>query len=302
MKAIILAGGSGSRLYPMTSIVSKQLQPIYDKPMIFYPLSSLMLCGVKEYLIISTIRDTPFIQTLLGDGSAYGISIQYEVQLVPAGLPQAFIIGEKFIGQDDVIMMLGDNILYGDITFLEHAVDLHIHRSDKFRGRIFAYYVDDPRSYGVVELEKSSARVISIEEKPESPRSNYAIPGIYIFDCTVSQRAKHLHRSARGELEMVDIMKSYLAEQSLGVEIIGRGVTWFDTGTPEAMLEAGLMIASIEKRSGMKIASLEEIALRRKYLSLSQFAKRLEQIPHSPYRKYLERVYTEVFQEEECHF
>jgi glucose-1-phosphate thymidylyltransferase len=293
MKAILLAGGSGTRLYPMTAIVSKQLQPVYDKPMIFYPLSLLMLCGIREFLIISTERDTPLMQKLLGDGSAYGIQIAYEIQKHPRGLSDAFIIGEKFIGDDNVTMVLGDNLFHGDLSFLERAVQAQQSGSDSYRGRIFGYYVDDPRSYGVIEFEKNTRRVLSIEEKPKHPKSNYAIPGIYVFDNTVAGRAKALKPSTRGEIEIVDLMKSYEQENTLGVEVIGRGVTWFDTGTPESLLEAGLMISSIEKRSGVKIACLEEIALRRGFLSRAEFVERMELIPVSPYRSYLQKVYDE---------
>lgn len=278
----------------MTAIVSKQLQPVYDKPMIFYPLSLLMLCGIKEYLIISTERDTPFIKMLLGDGAKFGIDIQYAVQKEPRGLPEAFIIGEEFIGDEDVTLILGDNIFYGDLIFFEHAVRAQKEQQDTYRGRVFGYYVDDPRNYGVAEFEKATGKILSIEEKPKEPKSNYAIPGLYIFDKTVGARARALQPSPRGEIEIVDLMKSYLNEEQLKIELIGPGVTWFDTGTALSLLDAGQMIAAIEKRSGIKIACLEEIALRLKFLTPDQFQEKLEVLPNSPYRQYLHRVYLEV--------
>ena len=290
MKGIILAGGSGTRLYPMTSVLSKQLQPIYDKPMIFYPLSVLMLAGIKEILIISTERDTPHIEKLLGDGSAYGIELKYVVQEAPRGLAEAFILGEDFIGQDNVALILGDNLFQGEINFFRNAVDAQESGTTPFKARVFGYYVEDPRAYGVVELDKDSGKVLSIEEKPKNPKSHYALPGIYIFDKSVSARAKSQKPSPRGELEITDLMLSYLKDGELGVQMIGRGVTWLDTGTAESLLEAGQIIHAIEKRQGLKVACLQEIALRKGFLSKEQYLAKLEMVPKSPYKDYLLRV------------
>lgn len=290
MKGIILAGGAGTRLYPMTRVLSKQLQPVYDKPMIFYPLSILMLVGIKEILIISTERDTPHIRELLQDGSAYGIKIEYRVQAAPKGLSEAFIIGEDFIGDDNVTMILGDNLFHGEISFLKSAVDAQEKGEDGYRGRVFGYYVEDPRRYGVVELDKKSGAVLSIEEKPQNPRSNYALPGIYIFDNRVASKARSQKPSPRGELEIVDLMKSYLADGELGVQMIGRGVTWLDTGTPESLLEAGHLIMQIEKRQGLKVACLHEIALRKGFVDKAFFVNEVERLPECPYKEYLNRV------------
>lgn len=290
MKGIILAGGSGTRLYPMTSVLSKQLQPIYDKPMIFYPLSILMLAGIKDILIISTERDTPHIENLLGDGSSYGIKLQYQVQTAPRGLAEAFILGEKFIGHENVALILGDNLFQGEINFFRDAVKAQEDANTSFKARVFGYYVEDPRAYGVVEMERESGRVLSIEEKPQQPKSHYAIPGIYIFDNTAPARAKAQKPSLRGELEITDLMHSYLKEDQLGVQIIGRGVTWLDTGTCESLLEAGQIIHAIEKRQGFKVACLQEIAIRKGYLSKPEYLKQLEKVPKSPYKDYLLRV------------
>ena len=290
MKGIILAGGAGTRLYPMTQVLSKQLQPIYDKPMIFYPLSLLMLGGIRDILIISTERDTPHIINLLGDGSAYGIKLQYAVQAEPKGLAEAFIIGKDFIGGDDVTLILGDNLFFGEIGFFKSAIEAQVTKANDCRARMFGYYVEDPRRYGVVEVDKSSGRVISIEEKPAEPKSNYAIPGIYVFDKTVSHRAEIQKPSRRGELEITDLLSSYLGEGVLAYQLIGRGVTWLDTGTPEALLEAGQLIASIEKRQGLKVACLHEIALRKGFLNTEEFTRELEKIPSCPYKQYLIRV------------
>lgn len=293
MKGIILAGGSGTRLYPMTQVLSKQLQPIYDKPMIFYPLSILMLSGIKDILIISTERDTPHIVSLLGDGSQYGIKLQYKVQSAPRGLAEAFILGEDFIGDNNVTLILGDNLFHGEISFLKKAVEAQENKSDSFRGRIFGYYVENPRAYGVAEFDKETKKIISIEEKPQNPKSHYALPGIYIFDNTVAVRAKKQKPSKRGELEIVDLMLNYHTEDSLGLEIIGRGVTWLDTGTPESLLEAGHFVSSIEKRQGLKVACLEEIALRKGFLDKNGFIKSLEHVPDCPYKNYLKTVLEE---------
>lgn len=294
MKGIILAGGSGTRLYPMTKIVSKQLQPIYDKPMIFYPLSMLMLSGIREILIISTPKDIPLFEQLLGDGDEYGINIRYKVQDAPRGLSEAFILGEEFIANDDVCMILGDNLFHGDINFFKDAVKSQISKEDKFKGRVFAYQVEDPRRYGVVEFDRKSGQVLSIEEKPEVPRSNFALPGLYIFDKTVSQKARLQQPSKRGELEIVDLMKAYLKDDELGVQMVGRGVTWFDTGTPDSLLEASNMISAVEKHQGLKVACLHEIAARMSFISHEKLAKVTDTLPNSPYKNYLIRVYNEL--------
>jgi glucose-1-phosphate thymidylyltransferase len=267
MKGIILAGGSGTRLYPMTSVLSKQLQPIYDKPMIFYPLSLLMLVGIKEVLIISTERDTPHIEMLLGNGSNFGMRIEYRVQPEPKGLSQAFIIGEDFVGDDNVCLILGDNLFYGEINFLKSAVEAQNKSADGMKARVFGYYVEDTHRYGVVEIDKKSGEILSIQEKPQHPRSNFALPGIYIFDKSVAGRARTQKPSTRGELEITDLMLSYHQEKTLGFQMIGRGVTWLDTGTPESLLEAGHLIAQIEKRQGLKVACLHEIAYRRGFIT-----------------------------------
>lgn len=290
MKGIILAGGSGTRLYPMTSVLSKQLQPIYDKPMIFYPLSILMLAGIKDILVISTDRDTPHIERLLGDGSAYGINLKYKVQEAPRGLAEAFILGEDHIGKDNVTLILGDNLFQGDINFFKSAVEAQESGQSKFKARVFGYYVEDPSAYGVVELDKDSGKVLSIEEKPSKPKSHYALPGIYIFDNTAPHRAKQQHPSTRGELEITDLMLSYLKDEELGVQIIGRGVTWLDTGTAELLLEASQLVHSIEKRQGLKVACLHEIALRKGFLTKEKYMEKLEMVPKSPYKEYLLRV------------
>lgn len=291
MKGIILAGGSGTRLYPMTQIISKQLLPIYDKPMIYYPLSLLMLGGIQQVLIISTVRDTPFMKALLGDGSELGMNISYAVQEAPNGLAEAFILGERFIGGDDVTLILGDNLFYGDIAFFREAVDAQKNKSNgSYKARVFGYYVEDPTRYGVVEFEKQSGKVISIEEKPREPKSNYAVPGLYIFDHRCVERAKTQKPSVRGELEIVDLIKTYLQDGELGVQIMGRGVNWLDTGTPDSLLEASQLVHTVQKRQGLKIACLHEIAYRKGFINRSQFSSSIEALPKSPYREYLFRL------------
>lgn len=294
MKGIILAGGSGTRLYPMTKIVSKQLQPIYDKPMIFYPLSMLMLSGIRDVLIISTPKDIPLFEQLLGIGDDLGINIQYKIQEAPRGLSEAFILAEEFIANDDVCMILGDNLFHGDLNFFKDAVKKQKSKLDQFRARVFAYQVEDARRYGVVEFDRKNGTVLSIEEKPEVPRSNFALPGLYIFDQTAAAKARELKPSHRGELEIVDLMKSYLNENQLGVQMVGRGVTWFDTGTPDSLLEASNMISAVEKHQGLKVACLHEIAARMEFISTEQLAKITESLPNSPYKNYLVRVYKEL--------
>jgi len=283
-KGIILAGGKGTRLYPMTSVISKQLLPIYDKPMIYYPLSTLMLADIREILIISTPRDLPAFRTLLGNGSQWGINLEYAEQPHPGGLPEAFIIGANFIGDSQCVLILGDNLFYGDLTFFRRSLEKNI------GGTIFAYNVEKPQMYGVVEFDRNG-NVLSIEEKPENPKSNFAIPGLYIFDENVVEIVRSLTPSSRGELEIVDIHKHYLRQNRLKVAPIGRGVAWLDTGTPENFTEASLFIMSIEKRQGTKIACLEEIALNRGFISLEQFESTMNSIADCDYKKYLQKVF-----------
>lgn len=294
MKGIILAGGAGSRLYPMTKIITKQLQPVYDKPMIYYPLSFLMLGGVKDILLITTPHDRPHFENLLGNGKHLGINIQYKIQDAPRGLPEAFILGEEFIGQDDVMLILGDNLFYGDIKFYREALKAQMAKENGLTGRIFAYYVQDPAAYGVVEFDKQTKKVKSIEEKPKNPKSNYAIPGLYLFDKTAVARSKKIKPSARGELEITELILDYHREGKLGVEIITRGVAWLDTGTPKSLLEASSYIGAVEERQGLKVACLEEIALRMKFITMEQFQQVIDNLPKSSYRSYLEKVAQEV--------
>lgn len=255
MKGIILAGGLGTRLYPLTKVISKQLLPVYDKPMIYYPLSTLMLAGIRDILIISTRRDMPAIKGLLSSGSHLGLNIQYESQDNPRGLPDAFIIGEKFIGNDDVCLILGDNIFYGND--FPSVIETYLRLNGA--ALILANHVKDPERYGVVEFD-STYKIISIEEKPTQPKSNWAIPGFYCFDSTVVDRARRLSFSARGELEICDLMKSYLEEDKLVVQPLGRGIAWFDAGTYDSLLAASNFVQLIQERQGLKIACLEEIA------------------------------------------
>lgn len=293
MKGIILAGGTGTRLYPMTKVVTKQLQPVYDKPMIYYPLSFLMLGGIKDILLITTAHDLPHFKELLGDGSQFGIQLTYKIQEKPNGLPQAFILGEEFINGEDVCLILGDNLFYGDIRFFKNTLTSHKKNQDGISGRIFAYSVADPRNYGVVEFDKKSKLVKSIEEKPLEPRSNYAIPGLYIFDSTVVARAKNLKPSARGETEIVDLILSYKKDDALGVEIITRGVAWLDTGTPRSLLEASSYIGAIEERQGLKVACLEEVAFRMGYIDENGLQNCINSLPRSAYRNYVEKFLKE---------
>lgn len=294
MKGIILAGGAGSRLYPMTQVTTKQLQNVYDKPMIYYPLSFLMLGGIKDILMITTPHDLESFKRVLGDGSRFGVNLSYIVQDKPEGLPQAFTLGEEFIGNDDVTLILGDNLFYGDIDFFRDALIDQKSKAGGLSGRVFAYYVANPSDYGVVEFEKGTKRVLSIEEKPLQAKSNFAIPGLYIFDSTVAERAKNLKPSARGELEITDLIKSYLSEGVLGVEQITRGVAWLDTGTPQSLLEASSFIGAIEARQDLKIACLEEVALRMKFLDRDKFDQVVREMPNCSYKKYLERISMEI--------
>ena len=285
MKGIILAGGSGSRLHPLTKVVSKQLLTIYDKPMIYYPLSTLMLAEIRDILIITTLRDNPLFKILLGDGSELGINIQYAIQEKPSGLPEAFVIGKDFIGNDDVCMILGDNIFHSD-TFINKYL---IPSFETKIPTIFGYNVQDPERYGIVQVDKNN-NVLSIEEKPKSPNSNYAITGLYIFDKNAPKIAKELLPSKRGETEIVDMMNYYLDNKNLNVEILGRGVTWLDTGTNKSLHEASSYIQVLEERQGLKIGCIEEIAYHKKYISKDQFINLTEPIKNSEYGKYLIKI------------
>lgn len=286
-KGIILAGGAGSRLYPLTLVASKQLQPVYDKPMIYYPLATLMTAGIKDILLISTPHDTPRFETLLGNGSRWGIKISYKVQPEPKGIAQAFLVGEEFIDNQSVSLILGDNIFYG-------KMNLDIIVSEFTSGaRVFGYQVTDPERYGVVAFD-GNGKVLSIEEKPVQPKSNYAIPGLYLYDKYVVEIAKSIKPSPRGELEITDINLEYLRRGELMVERLGRGIAWLDTGTHKSLLEASNFIETIESRQGLKIACLEEIALRRGFLTCQKMKEVIEVTPNSSYREYLQRVYNET--------
>ena len=284
MKGIILAGGSGTRLYPITKGVSKQLLPVYDKPMIYYPLSVLMLAGIQDILIISTPEDLPNFEKLLGDGSEIGLQLSYKEQPSPDGLAQAFVIGEEFIGTDDVCLVLGDNIFYG-VGFsgmLQNA------RKNVAEGKssVFGYYVNDPERYGVAEFD-TKGNVISIEEKPKDPKSNFAVVGLYFYTNDVVQIAKNIQPSERGELEITTVNQTYLQYKTLKVELLGRGFAWLDTGTHDSLMEAGQFIETIEKRQGLKVACLEEIAYRMKYINAEQVRKLAEPLKKNGYGKYL---------------
>lgn len=285
MKGIVLAGGSGTRLYPLTMITSKQLLPVYDKPMIFYPLSTLMLAGIKDILIISTPTDTPNFEKLLGDGSQFGLNLSYKVQPSPDGLAQAFILGEEFIGDDSVAMVLGDNIFYGSgfSALLKNAAE------NEGRATVFGYYVEDPERFGVVEFDENG-KAISIEEKPAEPKSNYAVTGLYFYDNRVVEYAKNLKPSARGELEITDLNKIYLENGELDVQLLGRGFAWLDTGTMDSLLEAGEFVRTLQSRQGITISALEEIAYRKGFIDKEKLLASAEKYGKSPYGKHLKKV------------
>lgn len=285
-KGIILAGGSGTRLYPMTAVFSKQLQVIYDKPMIYYPLAILMLSGIKDILIISTPKDTPSFEALLGNGSKWGINLNYAVQDKPKGIAEAFIYGAEFISSDQVCLILGDNIFYGKLDFLRDAI------AQNDGATIFGYPVHNPKEFGVVEFGKDG-KVLSIEEKPQNPKSKYAIPGLYIFDNDVVRIVKTIKPSARGELEITEIQNEYLKKEKLRVEVLGRGIAWLDTGSPESLMEAGTFIYAIEKRQGQKIACLEEIALHQKFITPEQYIEMVNKLPDCSYKDYCLKVFEE---------
>jgi glucose-1-phosphate thymidylyltransferase len=286
VKGIILAGGSGSRLYPITKVYSKQLALIYDKPLIYYPLSILMLGGIKDVLIISNEETIPLYKQLFNDGSTIGMNINYAVQPAPNGIAEAFIIGEEFIGSDDVCLVLGDNIFYGDLSFFYEGIQRNVGAT------IFGYQVNDPERYGIVEFDKNGI-ALSIEEKPKNPKSHYAVPGLYIYNNDVIKISKNLKPSARGELEITDVNRVYLQKGDLRVEKIGRGIAWLDTGTPEALLQASNFFGVIEDRQGLKVACIEEIAYHKRFVTKEQFVDLINSIPKSLYRSYLEKILKE---------
>lgn len=292
MKGIILAGGAGTRLYPLTMVTSKQLLPVYDKPMIYYPLSTLMLAGIKEILIISTPEDTPRFESLLGDGNQFGISLSYAVQPSPDGLAQAFIIGADFIGSDDVAMVLGDNIFYGNgfSNLLQDAAE------NKGRATVFGYYVEDPERFGVVEFDESG-KVLSVMEKPTEPKSNYAITGLYFYDNMVVEYARNLKPSPRGELEITDLNRVYLEKGTLDVKLMGRGYAWLDTGTVDSLLDAADFVQMIEKRQGIKISAPEEISFRKGWISKEKLLDSAAKYGKSPYGAHLRKVADNVIRE-----
>ena len=287
MKGIILAGGSGTRLYPLTKVTSKQLLPIYDKPMIFYPLSTLMLAGIRDILVISTPADTPRFKELLGDGHQYGVNLSYAVQPSPDGLAQAFLIGEEFIGNDSCALVLGDNIFYGGY-FSKHLSEAAQNAENGF-ATIFGYYVPDPERFGIVEFDKDM-NVLSVEEKPKKPKSNYCITGLYFYDNRIVEMAKKVKPSDRGELEITDLNRLYLEDNSLKAQILGRGFAWLDTGTMDSLMEASSFVQTIQNRQGLVISAPEEIAYRKKWISKEELLNSANLYGKSPYGEYLRRV------------
>jgi glucose-1-phosphate thymidylyltransferase len=285
-KGIVLAGGAGTRLYPLTQIACKQLLPIYDKPMIYYPLSTLMLGGIREILIISTPKDVPAFEKLFGNGSHIGLSITYAAQEQPGGIAQAFLIGEKFLNESGAVLILGDNIFYGQLDFFRRAL------ATEAGAFVFAYPVSDPENYGVIEFDEHG-NALSIEEKPKHPKSHYVVPGLYIYDSSVVSICKDLKPSARGELEITDVNQEYLRRGKLKVGIVGRGFAWLDTGSPDRLLEAGEYVATLERRQGLKIACLEEIAWYMGFIDKKQLSLLAEKHPRTDYRRYLETIVTE---------
>ncbi len=288
MKGILLAGGAGTRLYPLTRVVSKQLLPVYDKPVIYYPLSILMLAGIRDILVISTPQDTPRIEQLLGDGSQIGISLRYQVQPQPNGIAQAFVLGAEFVGNDSVCLILGDNLLFGHqlVELLTESASL------KQGARVFAYHVTDPQRFGVVEFD-ANFRALSIEEKPKQPRSNWAVTGLYFYDSHVVDITRNLKPSARGELEITDVNKEYLSRGELSVTALGRGVAWLDMGTHDSLLQASQFVQTLEHRQGLKIACLEEIAFSNGYIDETQMLRNADQYGSSEYGRYLRMILTE---------
>jgi glucose-1-phosphate thymidylyltransferase len=286
VKGIILAGGAGSRLHPLTTVVTKQLQAVYDKPMVYYPLSTLMLAGIRDVLLISTPQDLPKFEALLGDGSPLGIRLSYVEQEKPRGIADAFLLGADFIGDDRVCLILGDNIFYGYLNYLRDAI------TGPSPAVVFGYYVKDPERYGVVEFDEDG-KALSIEEKPKRPRSSYAVPGLYVYDASVVDVARSIEPSPRGELEITDVNRAYLARGELSVKRLGRGIAWLDTGTHESLLDAANFIATIEARQGLKIGCIEEIAFRQGFVDREGFRALVESCPRCGYREYLERMLTE---------
>lgn len=285
-KGIILAGGAGTRLDPLTRIACKQLLPIYDKPMIYYPLATLMLGGIREILIISTPKDLPMFEALLGDGKDLGIRLEYRVQPEPKGIAQAFLVGDTFIGNDGATLILGDNLFYGKLDFFREALAI------ESGACVFGYHVRDPERFGVVEFD-SNRKVLSIEEKPSKPKSSYAVPGLYVYDSTVLDRVRAQQPSARGELEITDLNNSYLKDEKLQVRLLGRGIAWLDTGTPASMLEAGNYIATVERQQSLKVACLEEVAFNKGFINEAEFEAAIAAHRNPDYKKYLETVLNE---------
>ena len=287
MKGIVLAGGAGTRLYPLTMVTSKQLLPVYDKPMIYYPISTLMLAGIKDILIISTPQDTPRFEALLGDGSQFGLNLSYKVQPSPDGLAQAFLLGEEFIGDDACAMVLGDNIFYGNGfgKILREAAE----NAENGRATVFGYYVEDPERFGIVEFDENG-KVISVEEKPAQPKSNYAITGLYFYNKEVVAEAKKVKPSARGELEITTLNDQYLKRDLLDVKLLGRGFAWLDTGTMDSLVEAANFVQMVEKRQGIKVSALEEIAYRNGWISKEKLLESAEKYGKSPYGVHLKKV------------